>query len=196
MPNASFFNDRTDAVVFPERVTGSLWTAPRVVGGKKQAYNSGVLALTYFTAPAADTITNVKLYTTAAQGAGATINRVGLFTEASTGALTRVAVTANDATLFDTVGEVSKDFSASVDLIPGQRYALGVLTVSSGATADFLCDGGLEADQPGLLLFAEPRLAAMVTSQTDMPSTVANASIAAQDNSNTTTPGRLIAKLT
>lgn len=198
MPNASYFNDELDKIVFGGNATlGEQWTVPNRTPGVAlpKAAASGTLLLAYFTARQAADVLTATVWVTTAQGATPTLGKMALFTEASTGDITNVAVTANDATMFDSTGAVSKAFTATYTLIPGQRYAFGVLAIGAGVGPTLVAAGGTGTDSEGLVLAATPRLAGVVTGQTDIPSSVATGSIAAMTTANATKPGIIIARL-
>jgi len=196
MPDAAYFNDEVDSILFPDASRGEMWFGGRTPGVcLPKAAADGTLLLSYGTAKRADAVLTATIWIATAQvTTPATENRVGLYTEASDGALTLVASSASDTTLFDGTGAVSVAFSASYTLIPGQRYAFGVLATGTVGPV-LLAAGGTGTDNEGLILNATPRMAAMFAGQTDLPSTIANASLAAQTTAGATKPGRVIARL-
>ena len=137
---------------------------------------SGVLPLTYFTAEQALTVNNIFTRVGAASGASPTLCRFGLYTVASNGDLALVASTANDATLFNAGGSITKALSAGYNMVAGQRYAGGWLFVTSAAMPTII--GANIVMTVGSELALAPRLTGQVTSLTDLPSSVANASVA------------------
>jgi hypothetical protein len=122
---------RFDAVTDPEG--GGISTLNRRQLVSTTALLSQRLALGFVTAPTAMTVTKVRTYTgNAAAAATPTLAQFALYNVDGTGAMTLVASTANDTTLFAAPSTMyERPFTASVDLIAGQRYAAGV-QVNSG----------------------------------------------------------------
>lgn len=156
----------------------SITTIPRAIAaGTGTAIGaSQALALSYFTADQNLTVNNV--YTrggSTAAGATPTLVRFGLYTVASNGDLTLVASTANDTTLFSSANSsVNKALSASYNMVAGQRYAAGWLVVSAAAIPTIISTTSI---LPGSELAIEPRLMSQITGQSNLPSSVANASL-------------------
>jgi hypothetical protein len=147
---------------------------------------SQVLKLTYFTAYRTETINSLRTYTGAvAAGATPTTCKMGLYTVAGNGDLTRVGITANDTTLFSVVTTAyTKAMTASVSVTAGTRYAIAVL-VDSTQTMPQLA-GAL----PSIALVStSPRIYGQITGQTDIPSSISAGSVT---NSNTMHYGILI----
>lgn len=147
---------------------------------------SQVLKLTYFTAYRTETITSLRVYTGAvAAAATPTTCKMGLYSVAGNGDLTRIGITANDTTLFNiAVQPFTRAMTASVSVTAGQRYALAVL-VDSTQTMPQLA-GAL----PSIALVStSPRIYGQVSGQTDIPASISTASIV---NSNTMHYGILI----
>lgn len=137
---------------------------------------SQTLMLTYFTADKDVTVNNV--YTrggTTAAGATPTIVRFGLYSVAANGDLTLVASTANDTTIFNSASQsVNKALSASYNMVMGQRYAGGWLVVSAAAMPTII---GIDYQLSGTEMALAPRLTGVVTGQSNLPSSVAAASV-------------------
>lgn len=95
---------------------------------------TGGLRLTYFNARQSGTVTNVSfLVVTAQVGMTFTVARVGLYLIEPNGDGTLVASTTHDATLFNTLGVITKALTASYAMIKGRRYAIGFMPVYTGA---------------------------------------------------------------
>lgn len=136
---------------------------------------SGALRLTYFTAHK-NIVCSKILNITGTTGAGATptLIRMGLYEVAENGDLTLVASTPNDTTLFSLTFLVyQKAFSASYTLKAGQRYAVGILIVSTATLPTFYGAAIILAD----ILNSNPRLSGAVTGLSDLPSSVAGGSV-------------------
>lgn len=138
---------------------------------------SGNLRLAYFTAKKDRTITTTRTLVLSggtAAGATPTLCRVGIFSVAANGDLTLIGSTPNDTALWAATNtRYTKALSASCAVIAGRRYAFGVLVVT-GATAPTLAgNSALVAAEAG----ESPRLGGLVSSQSDLPSSVAAGSV-------------------
>jgi hypothetical protein len=133
---------------------------------------SGALCLTYFTAKCAVVCTKIESYVTGtAAAATPSLCRVGLYSVASNGNLSLVASAANATSLWSaTWTPYVSSLSASYTLIGGQRYALGYLIVTAGATPTFY--GSLTTPWDWA-----PVVWGAVGSQTDLPSTITAGSV-------------------
>lgn len=145
--------------------------------------NSGTMRLTYFTAQKTEVVNNVRVMSgTTAAAATPTLVRVGIYEAAANGDLTLVGSTANDTALFaNTNTRYTKALSAPFTKVAGRRYAVGILTVSAAATPSFLgtnFGSGLSASANAEFFSETPRIAANLTGLADLPSSVADASLA------------------
>jgi hypothetical protein len=146
----------------------------RMVGSSTISISNGSMRLTYFTARKSETIASIRTATGAVAAAGATLARVGIYSVASNGNLTLVASIANDTTLWiATNTQYTRSLSASFAKQRGQRYAVGVLIVGSSTAPQFCGQGVL----PPTEAVVAPRLAGLSISHTDLPATVAAASV-------------------
>ena len=131
---------------------------------------SQALRLTYFTARKTETTTQVRVLTTP------TLCRVGLYSIASNGDGTLVASTANDTTLFAAASTAyTKSWSVAYAKVSGQRYAIGVLVVSSVTVPTIIAALLNTATEPAI----DPRLSGSLGAQSDLPSSFTSASVAA-----------------
>lgn len=139
---------------------------------------SGALQLTYFTARASETINQLVAYSAAGAAATVTLIRFAVYSVAANGDLTLVASTVNDVTLLtSTHTRYAKATSAPWNKVVGQRYAAGILSVSTTVPTTY----ALTAASTSIVdsIFAqEPRVAGAVLAQTDLPASVAAASVA------------------
>lgn len=156
--------------------TGAFTMDPTAVNSIGIALTSGTVYFTYFTAPRTETVTQV-IFPTGNTAAGATPTTVewGLFTVDASGNLTQVAATVNDTTLYS--AGYAKDaaaLAASYQTVAGQRYALGLLVVSTAAMPT-ACGN----DATSALSWNGPvRKMSTLTGQTAMPASVTAASLA------------------
>jgi hypothetical protein len=140
------------------------------------ALASGALDLSYFTARKTEDVTQVLSVTRGTAASGLTLARMGLYAVADDGSLTLLGGTANDTSLW------TGAFTEYVRTIPtsgktrGRRYAVGLLAV--GTTMPTLYGAGLH----GAIATTAPRLTARLPSQTDLPATIAAASVASNGN--------------
>lgn len=140
---------------------------------------SGTMQLTYLPADKTQPVSTVYLRTgTTAAAATPTLCRIGLFSVAANGDLTLIASTVNDTTLFAaTSTNYSKAFSAAAGITAGDRLALGILVISGAALPTFAGGGAPGSSETAV----GPRSAGQVSGLSDLPSTVANASISANN---------------
>lgn len=139
---------------------------------------NGVVRLTYFTAKKTETITKLRSLSGDTAQAGATLCRIGVYEEdQTTGDLTLVAATASDTSLWlAATTSYTRNLIAPWDKVRGHRYAAGVLQVGTSTAATFTGRTGL-LDEDAVA----PRLAGQRTGQTDLPSSIAVANIAASN---------------
>lgn len=136
------------------------------------------MLLTYFVARKTETTTQVRVYSgSTAAAATPTLCRVGLYSVDSYGNLALVAATANDTALFASTNTAyTRSWSTPIQKTAGSTYAVGILQVSGGATATFL-----GANHGGSVIAAEaflaPTFCANLSSQSDLPASVAVASL-------------------
>lgn len=138
---------------------------------------TGTMRLAYFTPPQTITVsTAITNTTTQAAGATPTLSKMALFSVASDGALTRVAVTANDTAIWTpgTNTECAKAFTGSVTLTRGQRYAFAALCVT-GAAAPNLAGVTLPSSAVGS---RAPRISGFIGSQTDIAASYTSGDVA------------------
>ena len=177
---ASTISDFTVAVLAadPDAYTaGVCWPPRNLVTGNGSLTNQG-LRLTYFTAPRAETWTSIATSTgTTAAGATPTLCKMGVYLVEANGDLTRVAVTASDTSLWNTPSTRTppQAFIAPYAAVAGQRYALAALIVTGAALPSLHCADPI---LPAATLSFAPRLAGVVTGQTDLPTSVVAASVA------------------
>ena len=138
-------------------------------------FNSGDLALTYFTAPRGETVTQIKAGTGPSTPSGITYSAVGLYLVNGDGSLTLATSTANDTTLFSANWtNYSKSFQTPFQLTAGVRYALGVLMIGN-ALPGFYGNWKLNTQYA---YAGNPRKIANVTGQSSLPATIsANAPV-------------------
>ena len=143
-------------------------TRPRGLSTAGVSTGSGNLRLTYFTAAKTETTASVRTVCTAL-GTSATLQRIGIYSIDGSGNLTLIASTASDTSLWIAAASYTKALSASFSKVRGTRYAVGILYVGGGTApslSGLLPTNATEDGQP-------PRLSGFLTSQTDLPATVA-----------------------
>lgn len=140
---------------------------------------SGRVALTYFTATRSRDCTQLRTLTGGtAAAATPTLNKMGLYSVAADGALTRVAATAHDATLFAAANTAYTRAAGSFSVAAGQRYAFAILVVTAVALPTFAGFAASGSAAPAELALA-PRLAGILNTQTDLPASIPAASVGA-----------------
>jgi len=151
-------------------------TLPRTSAEGSYPVVSGQMRFTYFIARKTETVNQIRLATgSTAAAATPTVCRVGLYSVAADGALTLVASTANDTTLFAAVNTAyTRSVTTPYQKVAGQRYALGIIVVTA-ATAPSFAGTGFTS---GAELAVSPRKAAALSGQNDLPASVAAASLA------------------
>jgi hypothetical protein len=136
---------------------------------------SGQLALTYFTARKSTTVTSIKTRNRGTAAVGLTLARVALYSvDPSTGNLTLLAASTSDTSMWTGAFAVYTKTIASTPLTAGQRYAVGVLAVGTPTMPTLYCWG---TNGSGLDFDLQPRPAALLSSQTDIPSTITDSSL-------------------
>lgn len=139
--------------------------------------NTQAMRLTYFTARKAQTTTRVRVRSgTTAAGATPTLCRVGLYLIDGAGDGTRVASILNDTSLFNLASTgFTRDWSVPYVMIVGQRYALGILVVTTAATPTIVgYTYATSMDEEGAVA---PRLTGRLNTQTDLPVSFTDASL-------------------
>lgn len=127
--------------------------------------STGVLGLMYFT-PLRDVSVTTVAFCTSGQAAGATPTRIraAIYSTSGTDITAELANTANDTSLFaSTYTAYTKALSATVNLVAGTQYALGLLVVS-GATMPKLAGCGI------IVGALTPFVAGQIGGLTDLPS--------------------------
>lgn len=133
------------------------------------SFSSTVLNLTYFTALRTETVTTVSVATLTAAAATPSYCGMAAYSVGSTGALTRIGVTANDTALFGTANTgYSKNFAATWPKVIGQRYAIGILVVSSQTMPTFMGQMWSATNPMVAQTLDAPTIAGRILSQNDM----------------------------
>lgn len=152
-------------------------TCPRRFMASAGATISGDLQLTYFTACKTETITQLQMYSAGAAGASVTLNRWAVYNIAANGDLALTASTSNDLTLFTaTATRYTKPLLVPWSKVAGNRYAVGFLTVAGTPPAVY-GSTDVAASLVDNVWGREPRLSGRVVGQTDLPTSVAAASV-------------------
>jgi hypothetical protein len=124
---------------FLHQVSTGFDVAQRTNSSQGQTYSTGRAQFVYFTATQSVTVSQISMATSGG-GSGLTGARMGLYTvdNPATGAITLVARTASDTTLFTAGGTLytrsfntAGSYPSSYNLVAGTRYALGVWVAGS-----------------------------------------------------------------
>lgn len=173
----------------PDQYAAGMTTLDRHFAINNCVMTAGLLRLAYFTAVRSETIRNLAATTTVGQ-VGATLIRMGIYSVAGNpyaadGDLTLIGSIASDLTLFVTANvRYVRPLTASINLVKGSRYAFGILGVGWTTAAQL---GGASVPPP--ITAQPPRIAASVSSQTDLPASILVASLIA---GNATVCGELL----
>lgn len=142
---------------------------------------SGQVRLAYFTAKHARPISTISAISgNTAAAATPSLARLGLYSVASSGDLTLVARSESDTALFagtnteypkalDTTGGYPSSFTP----VPGQRYAFAAVVVSGTTMPTFTGQSAM----PLAVASRSPKVAAVLTSQTDLPASISNSAL-------------------
>lgn len=148
-----------------------------------QSTSNGQVDLTYFTAEAPVAVSKIGFTVRGTALAGASLARVGLYlVDPSTGSLALVARSASDAAKFaatftdyDWTLDTTGGYPASYTLVPGSRYAVGVIVVGASTQAALY---GVSAPRAGV----SPVIARRFSGQTDLPASIAAGSLQSSSN--------------
>jgi hypothetical protein len=165
-----------------QRGTG-MYVIDRVNATGNATIPSGTLRLTYFTAVRSERLGRLAATTSSPAAVGVTNARMALYTVAgdpytTDGALTLLAATATDTTLFTaTHTRYAKDTTALFDVVEGMRYAWGVWGEWTTAPNLWGAAGSYAT------LAEPPRQTGQVAGLTALPNTIAAASLAGSNAS-------------
>lgn len=140
------------------------------------AQSSGTMTLAYFVAQKTETITQVKMATTATAAAPTpTLCRIGIYRMTGEDG-TLVASIPNDTTLFATANTLwVRTLSAPFSKVAGVRYAVANIVVSAGAMPTFM---GYSATNNSVAELAVlPRVCGSIVSLTDLPATFPSSNV-------------------
>jgi hypothetical protein len=150
-------------------------TIPRraIASNGVQTVNN-IIRLTYFVSRVGETVTQVRTLSGSQAAVGATLAKVGIYSEDASGNLTLVGATANTTSLWGTVNtSYTTPLSSSFAKLRGVRYAVGVLVVGT-TTAPFL--HGITLPVVASETAASPRMSGTYTAS-DLPSSIAAGSV-------------------
>lgn len=160
-------------------VSDGVATGPRLNATNASAYSSGTLALQYFTSSKGNVsmpsgTTQAQIFIGSTAGSGLTYAAVGLYSVSpSDGALTLVASTASTTSGWNSYSSITLSWTSSYAIANNARYALGVLFV--GTTPPTLVN--VQGASDWALNAIAPRLCGTLSSQTSLPSTVADSAL-------------------
>jgi hypothetical protein len=140
---------------------------------------TGNVTLAYWTARQSVTITAMRAITgSTAAGATPTLCKIGLYSVAGNGDLTRVAQITSDTSLFaGTYTSYQRNLAASVSVTRGNRYASALLVVTGATAPKMRGYAGMPGNDGG----AAPRVNGIISGQTDLSSSYTSASVANTD---------------
>lgn len=142
---------------------------------------AGTVSWTFFSSPYSFTASQIS-YACGTAATGITLARFGLYTVDSAGAVTLVARTASDTSIFATLNTLyTRSFSttggypSTYSLVAGTRYAIAFLV--TGSTGGLITGTTVGNNQA---MSFSPRLTANLTGQTDLPTSVASGGYSSQ----------------
>jgi hypothetical protein len=138
---------------------------------------TGRLLLGYATSRENLTLTKMRfMMGTTAAGATPTLVKLGIYREETDKSITLLGQTANDPTMCNTINAaVERPLAVAVPVTAGTRYAVTFIIVTAAAAPGLL--GSVNQSAAGAEMVLAPRVCGTVTSQTDLPATVAAGSI-------------------
>lgn len=183
-PTVQKINDRLFGALAgdPHRVAGQVTTMSRdAMVSNSTPLPSGTLRLTYFTAEDSLPATAIRLLCGGtAAAATPTLIRAGIYSVAKNGDLTLVAAIASDTALMAVTStaytrplSTGGGLPATLPIVAGTRYAMGLLVVSTAATPTTCGQGGPVASEFGVT----PRICAALTGQANLPTSIAAGSL-------------------
>lgn len=136
---------------------------------------TGILRLSYRRATKSGAFTQIRAHSgTTAAAATPTLCKMGVFSVASNGDLTRLARTSNDTALFSTISTpYSLALDATVNVVAGQLYAFGVLVITGTTPPTLHGTIMLNATEASL----DERYNGSVSGQTDIISSISAGSV-------------------
>lgn len=146
---------------------------PRM-GNSSATLTSGNVYFTFFSPLWSSLVNSISVASATVLTSGTSLIRFGLYTfNDSTGEATLVARTASSTTIFNSANTLATlmfsnagGFPATYTLVPGTRYALGVIVVASTPGSVYTAN-----PQPLVLSSLSPRTTGVVGGQTDLPTT-------------------------
>lgn len=164
-------------------ITGMQATIPRHDLVSTPALATGQIQFTYFTSTVAGTFTKLRSVSAGtAAAATPTLAKMGLYSVAANGDMTRIAVTANTTTLWGTINtRYDTATAASYTVANGDRLAFALLVVT-GVAAPTLLGLTLAGTAAPAEAAMAPRISSQFAGQSDLPASVTDASVAASAN--------------
>jgi hypothetical protein len=145
--------------------TTAIDVAPRY-DNRSASFASGTIYWTFFTPMINATITTLSVASAGTATSGATTIQMGLYSFDETTA-TRLAYTANDATIFGTRNTIyTRSLNSSVNVVAGTRYGFAVIVVAATPGTGYLAFGY----PPSVLNALGPIMRGYLESQTALPS--------------------------
>lgn len=143
-------------------------------GNSSATLTSGNVYFTFFTPMWSSTVNSISVASATVLTSGTSLIRFGLYTfNDATGEATLVARTASSTTIFNSANTLATllfsttgGFPSTYTLVPGTRYALGVIVVASTPGSVYTAN-----PQPLVLSSLSPRTTGVVGGQTDLPTT-------------------------
>lgn len=144
-------------------------------GNQSATLTSGTVYLTFFSPMWGATVNSISVASALTLTTGASLIRFGLYTfNEGTGGITLVARTSASTTIFSSASTLATltfnttgGYPATYSLVPGTRYALGVIIVAATPGTVYTA----YVSQPAVLSTLAPRTMGVVAAQSDLPAT-------------------------
>lgn len=162
----------------PYLLAVGLESIPRLNATGSSSTGSGNLRLTYCTARRTETVSSISVFSGgAAAAATPALIRLGVYAVAANGGLTLVGSTDNDPSLLATAStKYTKALTGPLQLVQGQRYAVGLLVVTGAAAPTVAGAVLLPTAEAG----EAPQIGGLVSGQADLPATISAGSVPPQ----------------
>lgn len=154
----------------------ALWAVRRDCPVGSATSTSGRLVLTGFVAPLSETFGKIRSISAGAGSSGLTLAKMGLYSMSADGALTLVASTTSDTTLWASTWTIyTRDLTSPITLTKGSWYAIGLIAVGTTAGSYSVTSQNWTGGTTGS--GEVPWYSGYVSSLSDLPATVTYGSL-------------------
>lgn len=142
-----------------------------LIAGTETDVSAGYVHLSYWMARKTETINNLQTHSGSVASSGLTLAKMGVYSVAGNGDLTKVTECASDTGLWgSTFTSYTRATTGAWAKVAGQRYAFAV--IATGTTMPRV--GGVTISS---ISASAPRELGAVTGQTDLPASISSASV-------------------